>query len=365
MEFGKFVGSLHPMFVHFPIALLFVAFALDLWAYLRRDERAAWAGQVLLILGTVGVMFTFVSGNFAEIFAARSGTPQRPITLHGNYAQFTGWAFIALVAVRSFVNLQQARAWFLAYLVCSVVALGMLTATGYQGGQLVYKYAAGVAVTPPVPPTDVDLANLSLELRPDEVAYSEMMHHVFGWLVLGMAFWLTYQALNLPHVERVRALGPVLLVGGGVFLMVFSDFDSWPLSNLKPITDPEVLAHKIIATLMILVGIGASLVRQKPRDAGRLQNHLMAVFALAGGGMLFTHVHTGAPYADSALGVYLHHFFLGCLALSCGAVKMLDLSFPEGHKLWRTAWILLLFLISAALLGYSESIPWYLGGTAR
>ncbi|GMU56854.1 MAG: hypothetical protein AMXMBFR33_60000 [Candidatus Xenobia bacterium] len=364
LELSKFFGSLHPLMVHFPIALLFTAFGFELFAFARKDDRAAWTGQTLLVLGTVGIMFTFISGNFAEIWAARAHTPQAPILLHGNFAQFTSWAFIALVALRSFVPLAN-RSWFVLYLVCSVIALGMLSATGYYGGELVYKYGAGVQAPPPIAATDVDLANLSLQLNDDEIAYSEMMHHIFGWLVLGMAFWLAYQSLSLPFVNVVRALGPVLLMVGGVFLLIFSDHDSWPLSNLKPITDPEVLAHKIIATLMILIGIGTSLVRKKPGDVSRLQSHLMAIFALAGGGMLFTHVHTGAPYSDSAVGVYLHHFFLGTLALSCGLVKMLDLSLARSNKVTQIAWIILLFLISMALLNYTESLPWYLGGSGR
>lgn len=367
MELSQFFGRLHPVLVHFPIALLFTAFAFEVFAFLRKDDRAGWTGQTLMILGTIGMMFTFISGNFAEIWAARAHTPQAPIVLHGNFAQFTAWAFIALVAIRSFVPLRN-RPWFVLYLICGVIALAMLTATGYYGGELVYKYGAGVAAPPPIAATDVDLANLSLRLNDDEVAYSEMMHHIFGWLVMGMAFWLAYQTLNLPGIKFVRAMGPVLLMVGGIFLLIFSDHDSWPLSNLKPITDPEVLAHKIIATLMILIGIATSLVRKRSGDVNRMQSHIMAIFALAGGGMLFTHVHTGAPYSDSAVGVYLHHFFLGTLALGVGLVKMLEFSLPASEKptvmsrFTKGAWIVLLFLISLALLNYSESLPWYLGG---
>jgi hypothetical protein len=146
-----------------------------------------------------------------------------------------------------------------------------------------------------------------------------------------------------------------------LFLMIFSDFDAWPLSSEKPITDPEVLAHKIFATLMMVIALGTSLVRRrKDADVGRLQAHLVAVLALAGGGILFTHVHTGAPYSEVAMGVYIHHFYIGVLALMCGGVKMLELALPERRRIWDCIWVALLFIVSFALLKYNEGIPWFL-----
>lgn len=362
MDLSQYFATWHPLLVHFPIALLFTAVGLDLYGFVRRDEKAVWAGNVVLILGTIGVLFTFITGNFAEIWAARSFIPQEPLKKHESFATIASWSFIALVALRSFINLDRNTHLIKVYLVGAVGALFALYLTGAQGGELVYKYAAGVnGVEPPIRATGLELANLTLENTPDELAYSEMMHHIFGWLVLGLALWLTYQHLELPGVERVRAAGPILLSAGGLFLMIFSDFDAWPLSSEKPITDPEVLAHKIIATIMIVIGLGTNVVRRrKGADVTSLQAHLVAVLALAGGGILFTHVHTGAPYSETAVGVYLHHFSLGFLALMCGAIKMLELSAPGRMRFWNVAWVLLLFMVAGALITYNEGIPWFL-----
>ncbi|MCA9777130.1 MAG: hypothetical protein KC800_10450 [Candidatus Eremiobacteraeota bacterium] len=362
MELSQYFATWHPVFVHFPIGLLFVAVALDFYGYFRKDERALWAGNAVLIFGTVGILFTFITGNFAEIWAARSLIPQDPLKRHEAFATICSWAFIALVAVRSFLQTRPNKNLFRAYLIGACGALFALYLTGAQGGRLVYQYAAGVqGVEPPYRATGLELANLSLLNTPDELAYSEMMHHIFGVLVFGLAIWLTYQMLELPGVERVRAMGPILLSAGGLFLMIFSDFDAWPLSNEKPITDPEVLAHKIIATMMIVIGLGTNLVRKrKGADVSSLQAHLVAVLALAGGGILMTHVHTGAPYSETAVGVYLHHFALGILALLCGAVKLLELSLPQRMRVWNVAWVILLFLVSGALITYNEGIPWFM-----
>ena len=362
MELSQYFATWHPALVHFPIALLFVAVGLEFFGFFRSNERVSWAGNLILILGTIGLCFSFISGNFAEIWAAHSFVPQDPIKLHESYATITSWAFIALVAFRSFLPYGQKPHLFRLYLALLVGALYALYLTGEQGGKLVYKYAAGVkGVVPPIKATALELANLTLTNTADELIYSEMMHHIFGWMVFGLAFWLTYQMLELPGVEKIRALGPILLSAGGLFLMIFSDFDAWPLSSEKPITDPEVLAHKIFATLMIVIGLGTNLVRKRTdADIGKLQAHLVAVLALSGGGILFTHVHTGAPYSEVAMGVYIHHFYLGVLALLCGGMKMLELALPERRRLWDLCWVVLLYVIAFALVKYNEGIPWFL-----
>lgn len=366
MEVSKFFAVWHPALVHFPIALLYLALVLEIYGLLSKDRRASWAGMVSTVAGTIGLMLAFITGNYAEIVAAHQHIPQKPIGDHEAWATATSWIFIGLVAWRSY--LKPTDKGFRGYLLAMMLTLGLLTVTGYKGGQLVYKYAAGVGVATsalPIPPSAEDLANLSLENGADEIAYSDMMHHVFGFLTAGLALWLAYQHFNLPHQERIRALGPVMLVGGGIFLMVFSDWNSWPLSNELPVTDPEVLFHKILATIMMFFGIGMNLARRRPGgEAGRLQAHLLAIFALIGGGMLFTHVHTGAPFSLTAMGVYVQHFTVGCLALLCGSVKMLESVMPERKRMWDRFWIFLLLVVAVNLIWYREGFPWYLTSQA-
>lgn len=358
VEISKFFAAWHPALVHFPIGLLFLAFLFEIYGYVAKDERASWAGLVTTITGTVGLMFAFITGNYAEIVAAHAQVPQNPIGNHEAWATATSWIFIGLTTWRSYLK-PRASKNFPIYLLALAATLMLLTVTGYKGGRLVYTMAAGVTKTPPAA-TAQDLANLTLENTELEIQYSNMMHHVFGWVTLGLAAWLAYQHFELPGQERVRALGPMLLTGSGVFLMIFSDWNSWPLSNDLPITDPEVLFHKILSTIMIFFGIGMNLARKRSEGASQLQSHLLAVFALIGGGMLFTHVHTGAPYSHTAMGVYIQHFAVGILALFCGSVKMLQSVYPARERLWNLCWIILLVVTAANLIWYYEGFPWYI-----
>lgn len=366
MEISKLFAQWHPVLVHFPIALLYFAVCLDLFGFVTKNAKAAWGGLVLTAAGTVGLMMAFITGNYAEIVAAHQLIPQKPIGDHEAWATATSWTFILLTAWRSYLPAGSRR--LAQYLVAAVLTLGCLTVTGYKGGRLVYDYAAGVNVATsalPHPASPKDLANLTLQNGADELAYSGMMHHVFGWLTLGLALWQAYQHFELPGQEKARALGPIMLTGGGIFLMICSDWDAWPLGDTLPITDPEVLFHKVLATIMIFFGIGMNLARRRPKgEVNSLQSHLLAILALVGGGMLFTHVHTGAPFSTTAMGVYVQHFVVGCLALACGGVKMLETVLPERKKLWDRCWILLLVVIAINLIWYVEGFPWYIHNEA-
>src|SRR5262249_24522241 len=100
MEVGRFMGYLHPALIHFPIVLLLVAVLFEGIELFRPDPRLAWCARLLLLLGTVSTLFAFVCGNFAEIWAARSGIPQDPMEYHEFLATITSWLFVGLTAWR-------------------------------------------------------------------------------------------------------------------------------------------------------------------------------------------------------------------------------------------------------------------------
>lgn len=369
MNFGRFLGFLHPALVHFPLVLLVVSVGLELVGFLRRSVRFTWAAQILLVPGTVAMLFAFVAGNFAEIWAARDGIPQEPMEQHELLATITSWAFVFLTAGRLFLGVTARRRWMAVYLAAALLACILLGITGHRGAMLVYERGAGVqqamASTPPVP-TQEDLAVLRQKQDPDALFYSDRMHHLFGWMVLGLSGMLLLDLLSPRAGERLRKVGPLLLLIGGAFLMVYSDTDSWPLSAQRPITDKEVLMHKIYAALMLLVGLRGLFPRRTGSATPRAQGRTMAVFALIGGALLFTHVHSNAPYANVAVGVYAHHTVMGFIALTIGAVRLLEDALKERElpRLRRgLAWAYpcLMLTESVFLIKYNEGLPWFLG----
>jgi len=384
LELARFFGYLHPAFIHFPLVLLLVSVGLEAIGFFKRDDRFTWAAQMTLLLGTIATLFAFVAGNFAEIWAARDGVSQDPMEYHELLATITSWTFVFLTAGRLFLGVATNRRLMAVYLTLAVGACILLGVTGHQGAALVYEHGAGVQHAGLLPSvTHEDLAVLRQKQDPDALFYSNKMHHVFGWMVLILSLMLVVDAVSPKSGERLRKVGPLLLLAGGVFLMIFSDTDSWPLSHLRPITDKEVIMHKTYAILMLIVGTrGLWRKRGAAPPSRQVQSRAMAVFALIGGALLFTHVHSNAPYANVAAGVYLHHTVMGFIALSIGAVKLLEdllqrrtetpaefsgrrLLAPGKRTRLMTALLwaypCLMLTESIFLLNYNEGLPWFLG----
>src|SRR6266513_2611229 len=74
MELWQFLGNLHPKLVQLPLVLLPAGLLFDLAGVVR--PRAEWlhrAGKVLCIAGTVALLFAFICGIYAEVWAGRAG----------------------------------------------------------------------------------------------------------------------------------------------------------------------------------------------------------------------------------------------------------------------------------------------------
>jgi uncharacterized membrane protein len=367
MQFGRLLAGWHPALVHFPIVLLLAGLAADAVALARRrpDARLTQAGLVLTLVGTAFMLLAFLCGILAENFAARSGAPLGPIEAHELFATITAWLFIALAAARLLLGGAPPRRALAPYVALAAVGAALLVVTAYRGGVLVYEYGTNVSGAAPLrSATDEDLAAIALRLGEAGRIYSNSMHHIFGWGVLALACAVAVERLRPERLGGLRALVPFLFLAGGVYLAIFSDDDSWPLASIRPVTDREVLLHKVIAAILVAIGAAGLAWARRARGAERRpwarQNELIAICALAGGGLVLTHVHTSAPYGETAVGVYLNHAAMGLLALATGVAVLLERR-TRGR---RGALLVLPILIlgeSILLIGYNEDLPWFLG----
>jgi hypothetical protein len=184
-----------------------------------------------------------------------------------------------------------------------------------------------------------------------EIAYSEFNHRssgVFLLVIAALAFW---QSRRPPRGVWPGVLA-ALWIAFGVYLFVRSDPEAWPwgpLSLVESLRDPEVLQHKILTCLPIVIGIAEGL-HGYGLLSRRRRPWIIAPLALAGGAYLFLHFHSGQFHLDW---IYLQHAAMGLVGLGVGVGLLLSRRAAPG-SLMQLIWPGFLLAMSAVLIFYSE-----------
>jgi uncharacterized membrane protein len=140
----------HAMIIHFPIALLMVGFFSEIIGVFNKREFFKNAAAFLLLFGAVGAIVAYISGNMAGE-GIEEGPLKIPLELHEQAATVTLWLAIVTALFRAAVFLlKYNRRWVAwAFILLFTALAGSVSVTGYLGGQLVYKHAAGVELALP------------------------------------------------------------------------------------------------------------------------------------------------------------------------------------------------------------------------
>lgn len=140
----------HPLSVHFPIALLVVAFLFKIIAL--RYKREVWerGGTVLLGLGVIGIWVAIFTGNLADGIVSRKLCDPTVLKEHENMAWITAWLFTAgtVIDLLRYIKLPlfKSRVFLVVVLLILTGSTALLTYVGHLGATLVYQQAAGVYV---------------------------------------------------------------------------------------------------------------------------------------------------------------------------------------------------------------------------
>ncbi len=140
------ISHIHPMIVHFPIALLIFGFLADLISVVFKKAFFGKAGLYLLIFGTLGVIAAYFSGNIAGDGLTEAGPLKNAIEFHQNTALISLWIMVLTSFVRiGFIMMKKYEGAFKwAALLLFFAGVLSIARTGYYGGELVFKHAAGV-----------------------------------------------------------------------------------------------------------------------------------------------------------------------------------------------------------------------------
>ena len=148
---------IHPMVVHFPIVLLMAAALLDIAIVARGGNLALrqclpLASTAILSLGAISAVVAATFGDLAADRAMAAGFPESAFEIHETLGLTTMAIFLVLAALRLAAtwrgfSLSGPRGWTFA--LAGVLGLGVLIATAYFGGGLVYGLGVNVAPVKP------------------------------------------------------------------------------------------------------------------------------------------------------------------------------------------------------------------------
>ena len=134
----EFFGNLHPVVVHFPIALVIVAAGAEICGVFRCGHRRYSMTIVCVIVATFFSVFAAWAGWLNAIGDARSGTAERVLLFH-RWIGIAMASVITITLIVTLIDMARPRYWLLA---CSratlLLAALLVMVAGYLGGELVY-----------------------------------------------------------------------------------------------------------------------------------------------------------------------------------------------------------------------------------
>ena len=146
MDIGAWLAPLHPAVVHYPIAFVTYALALDLYRW-RTKQRITPFVQWTLVLGVVACFPSMVSGWFAAApVVGGDPTVAKMVPLHNiaAYAVFFGAIMYTGLRMGELYGEWKASRALKASL--GAVLLVALVATGFTGGKLTRAHAADAQI---------------------------------------------------------------------------------------------------------------------------------------------------------------------------------------------------------------------------
>jgi uncharacterized membrane protein len=138
-------AHIHPMIVHFPIALIIAGFFADtLYLFFKKEEWLHKTGFFLMILGTLAVMFSALAG-LLFTSAPTEGDIVHMYKLHVTGAVTTLIIMSLVSALRIYFFIKQKEDRFRWTIYCLYLAgTAAVSFTGFIGGTMVYTYLIGI-----------------------------------------------------------------------------------------------------------------------------------------------------------------------------------------------------------------------------
>ena len=145
----EIIPNYHPILVHFTIGLLSISALLYLAGSVFKKENLLVVARWNLWIGAVLTIGTVIAGFDAYNSVAHDAESHMAMTDHKNWALPTAGIFVVL-ALWAVWKQRGAKTVSPVFVVIIVLASGLLAATGYKGGEVVYRHGTGVMRMPEI-----------------------------------------------------------------------------------------------------------------------------------------------------------------------------------------------------------------------
>ncbi|MCW9706238.1 DUF2231 domain-containing protein [Fodinibius salsisoli] len=147
----EWAPNLHPMVVHFPIAILTIAIFFDFVSFFLPRKKKWWTEEATAFLygvGAVAAIIVYYTGTLAADSVTLPAEAQPVLTEHADWAWLTLW-FYGVYAVLRIVATWWASPihrlkLHVGFFLLSLMGMYFLYQTGDHGAQMVFKHGVGV-----------------------------------------------------------------------------------------------------------------------------------------------------------------------------------------------------------------------------
>jgi uncharacterized membrane protein len=142
---NEVIQHIHPIIVHFPIAIITIAFLYDVFNAFREGAFLPERGLALWMVAVIGAWISVGTGPEEQAYGNTSY-----LGIHSTLANTTSIIVSVIAAYRLWFSITNRKALFqklkYLYLIISIIAVVFIFSVGYFGGKMVYDDGVGVKV---------------------------------------------------------------------------------------------------------------------------------------------------------------------------------------------------------------------------
>jgi len=138
------MSALHPLSVHFPIALAILWPVIDAIGLKLGRADISNTAVVLLVIGLGASLLSTMSGQAAYDDAIRAGHTPEVLGIHADVASLVPWLLLGVTAIRTAGVHKAGKRAHVVAIIAGLVVAGVVGLVGLTGGQLVYQHGVGI-----------------------------------------------------------------------------------------------------------------------------------------------------------------------------------------------------------------------------